>query len=85
MPSKFQIFKIGFLDVAPHLLSVVPFGIIFGAIGIELGFDPILVYATSLIIFGGASQIIFMQLLSGGASSLVAITSFPSCLKNIFL
>ena len=75
MPSKFQIFKIGFLDVAPHLLSVVPFGIIFGAIGIELGFDPIMTYATSLIIFGGASQIVFLQLLSGGASSLIAITS----------
>ena len=50
MLSKFQIFKIGFFDVAPHLLSVIPFGIIFGAIGIELGFDPIMTYATSLII-----------------------------------
>ena len=75
MLSNFQIFKIGFFDVAPHLLSVIPFGIIFGAIGIELGFDPIMTYATSLIIFGGASQIVFLQLLSGGASSLVAITS----------
>ena len=46
MLSKFQIFKIGFFDVAPHLLSVIPFGIIFGAIGIELGFDPIMTYAT---------------------------------------
>ena len=75
MLSKFQIFKIGFFDVAPHLLSVIPFGIIFGAIGIELGFDPIMTYATSLIIFGGASQIVFLQLISGGASSLIAITS----------
>ena len=75
MLSKFQIFKIGFFDVAPHLLSVVPFGIIFGAIGIELGFSPLFTYATSLIIFGGASQIVFLQLLSGGASSLIAITS----------
>ena len=75
MLTKFQIFKLGFFDVAPHLLSVVPFGIIFGAIGIELGFDPIMTYATSLIIFGGASQIVFLQLLSGGASSLIAITS----------
>ncbi len=75
MLSKLQIFKLGFFDVAPHLLSVVPFGIIFGAIGIELGFDPIMTYATSLIIFGGASQIVFLQLLSGGASSLIAITS----------
>ncbi len=75
MLSKFQIFKLGFFDLAPHLLSVIPFGIIFGAIGIELGFDPIMTYATSLIIFGGASQIVFLQLLSGGASSLIAITS----------
>ena len=75
MLSKFQIFKLGFFDLAPHLLSVIPFGIIFGAIGIELGFDPIMTYATSLIIFGGASQIVFLQLLSGGASSLVAVTS----------
>ena len=75
MRSKYDIFKIGIKDVAPHLLSVFPFGIIFGAIGIELGFDPIKTYATSLIIFGGASQIVFLQLLSGGASSLIAITS----------
>ena len=75
MLSKFQIFKIGFFDVAPHLLSVIPFGIIFGAIGIELGFDPIMTYATSLIIFGGASQIVLLQLFSGGASSLVIISS----------
>ena len=75
MLSKSKIFFKGTVAVLPHMLSVIPFGIITGAIGFELGFDPILVYATSLIIFGGASQIIFMQLLSGGASSLVAITS----------
>ena len=75
MNSKKQIFKRGMLDVAPHMLSVIPFGIICGAIGIELGYNPYLVYAMSLIIFGGASQIVFLQLLSGGASSLIAITS----------
>jgi len=75
MPSKKTIFKRGILDVAPHMLSVIPFGIICGAIGIDLGFDPYLVYAMSLIIFGGASQIVFLQLISGGASSLIAVTS----------
>ena len=75
MRSKYEIFKIGIKDVAPHLLSVFPFGIIFGAIGIELGFSPILVYATSIIIFGGASQIVFLQLISGGASTFIAVTS----------
>ena len=65
----------GFYDVSPLLLPVVPFGIIFGAIGIELGFGPYITYATSIIIFSGASQIVFFQLLSNGASSLIAITS----------
>ena len=46
MRSKYEIFKIGIKDVAPHLLSVFPFGIIFGAIGIELGFSPLFTYAT---------------------------------------
>ena len=55
MSSKSNIFKKGILDVAPHLLSVIPFGIICGAIGVEMGFNPYLVYAMSIIIFGGAS------------------------------
>lgn len=75
MSGKKEIFKRGALDVAPHMLSVVPFGVICGAIGIEMGFDPYLVYAMSIIIFGGASQIVFLQLISGGASSLIAVTS----------
>jgi len=65
----------GSIDVLPLLIPVVPFGIIFGAIGMELGFGPYVTYATSIIIFSGASQIVFFQLLSAGASSIVAITS----------
>ncbi len=57
------------------MIPVVPFGIIFGAIGIELGFGPYLTYVTSIVIFSGASQIVILQLFSAGASSLVAITS----------
>ena len=75
MLTKKQNFVRGFIDVLPLLIPVVPFGIIFGAIGIELGFGPYVTYATSIIIFSGASQIVFFQLLSAGASSLVAITS----------
>ena len=65
----------GFYDVLPLLLPVVPFGIIFGAIGVELGFGPYSTFASSIIIFSGASQIVFFQLFSSGASSFVAITS----------
>ena len=75
MLSKKQLLTRGILDVAPHMLSVIPFGIICGAIGIELGFNPYLIYGLSIIIFAGAAQIVFLQLLSGGASALIAITS----------
>ena len=75
MLSKSEIFKKGSLDIAPHMLSVIPFGIICGAIGVEMGFSPYLVYALSIIIFGGASQIVFLQLLSAGASTFIAVTS----------
>ena len=75
MPSKIKIFNHGIIDILPLMIPVIPFGIIFGAIGIELGFGPYLTYATSIIIFSGASQIVFLQLFSAGASSLVAITS----------
>ena len=51
MLSKLEIFKKGSLDIAPHMLSVIPFGIICGAIGVEMGFNPYLVYAMSIIIF----------------------------------
>ena len=75
MLSKSEIFKKGSLAVAPHMLSVIPFGVICGAIGVEMGFNPYLVYAMSIIIFGGASQIVFLQLLSAGASSFIAVAS----------
>ena len=58
MSLKLNTFIKGSIDVLPLLIPVIPFGIIFGAIGIELGFSPFLVYATSIIIFSGASQIV---------------------------
>jgi predicted branched-subunit amino acid permease len=75
MNKKLSLFFKGMVDILPLLIPVIPFGIILGAIGIELGFTPLETFATSFIIFGGASQIIFLQLLSGGASSLIIITS----------
>ena len=75
MNYKFKTFLKGSIDILPLMIPVIPFGIIFGAIGIELGFGPYLTYASSIIIFSGASQIVFFQLVSSGASAFVAITS----------
>ena len=57
------------------MIPVVPFGLIFGVLSIDIGFSPIETMGMSLIVFGGASQIVLLQLFSGGASSLVIISS----------
>ncbi len=75
MNSKLNIFLRGILDIAPLLIPVVPFGIIFGVIGMELGLGPFMTCAISIIICGGASQIVLIQLFSGGASPLIILGS----------
>ena len=75
MNNKFRVFLKGILDVSPLMIPVVPFGLIFGVLSIDIGFSPIETMGMSLIVFGGASQIVLLQLFSGGASSLVIISS----------
>ena len=75
MNSNFKIFLKGIVDVSPLMIPVVPFGLIFGILAIDVGFSPLATMGMSLIIFGGASQIVLLQLFSGGASSLVIISS----------
>ena len=75
MKSNLKIFIEGIIDVSPLMIPVVPFGLIFGILAIDIGFSPVATMAMSLIIFGGASQIVLLQLFSGGASALVIISS----------
>ena len=75
MNDRLKTLSRGIIDVSPLMIPVVPFGIIYGVIGMELGLGAYMTFGMSIIIFGGASQIVLLQLFSGGASSLVAITS----------
>ncbi len=75
MKSNLKIFFKGVIDVSPLMIPVVPFGLIFGMLAIDIGFTPFETMGMSLIIFGGASQIVLLQLFSGGASSLIIISS----------
>ena len=75
MNNKLKTLTRGVIDVSPLMIPVVPFGIIYGVIGMELGIGPYMTLGLSIIIFGGASQIVLLQLFSGGASSLVILSS----------
>ena len=75
MSNSTKIFFKGIVDVSPLMIPVIPFGIIFGVVAIDLGFSVVTTIGMSIIIFGGASQFIFLQLFSAGASSLVILSS----------
>jgi len=75
MNNKLKTLAKGIVDVSPLMIPVFPFGIIYGVIGMELGIGPYMTLGLSIIIFGGASQIVLLQLFSGGASSLVIFSS----------
>ena len=62
MKSNLQVFTKGIIDVSPFMIPVVPFGLIFGILAIDIGFSPLATMGMSLIIFGGASQIVLIQL-----------------------
>ena len=83
--KKLQILKKGFLDVIPLSIPVIPFGIIYGVIAIEIGLSPLVAFCMSFIIFAGSSQIAFAQLFSAGASPLVMVSSVAVINSRHFL
>ena len=51
MNGKLKIFLKGVIDVSPLMIPVVPFGLIFGVLAIDVGFTPLETMGMSLIIF----------------------------------
>ena len=85
MNTRYKIFSKGCLDVIPLLIPVVPFGIIFGVIGIESGLGPTVTFLMSIIIFAGSSQLAFVQLYTGGATTPVIVSSVAIVNSRHFL
>jgi len=85
MNTRYKIFSKGCLDVIPLLIPVVPFGIIFGVIGIESGLGPTVTFLMSIIVFAGSSQLAFVQLYTGGATTPVIVSSVAIVNSRHFL
>ena len=60
----FAEFKSGILDELPLQAGIVPFGMVYGILGVESGMSALETFMLSSILFGGASQIVFTQLLA---------------------
>ena len=65
----------GAREIAPLLLGVVPFGLVLGVIAADSVIGPLLGWATSFIIFGGAAQLATIQLFDEGVLAAVVIAT----------
>ena len=75
MASKTSEFFMGARNMIPHHLGVFPFGLVFGEIAMASGLSTLEAILMSSIIFGGASQIVFVQLWSAGVPSFIVGSS----------
>ncbi len=56
------------VDTLPLAIAVIPWGVLTGAIAIQIGLTPLQAQVMSLFIFAGAAQLSGMTLMAGGAS-----------------
>jgi len=65
----------GIKDQLPLSLGVIPYGLVFGAYAVSLGFTALESIASSLLINAGSSQVAALSLLVGGASPFIVLFS----------
>jgi 4-azaleucine resistance transporter AzlC len=75
IPSPGAEFRAGVRNLAPILLGVAPFGLVFGVLALANGLTPAQAFATSSVIFAGSSQFVLAQLAGLGAPAVVMVSS----------
>ena len=73
--SNWRIGSQAALDTLPLAIAVIPWGILTGALAIQIGLSPLQGQMMSLLVFAGAAQLSAMTLMAGGASSGALFTS----------
>lgn len=67
--------KKGMVDMLPLSLAVLPWGILFGSLAVQRGFSWLEAQMFSAIIFGGAVQIVTVELIADNASLFTVLFS----------
>jgi 4-azaleucine resistance transporter AzlC len=67
--------RAGALALAPLLVGVAPFGVIYGVLALESGIPPAAAMAMSSVVFAGSAQFLLAQLAGLGAPGLVMVAS----------
>ena len=73
--SKSEEFWSGVRQELPLIVGVAPFGLVYGVLGVASGLTELQTILLSSILFAGASQVVFVQLLANGAPSPILATS----------
>lgn len=73
--TPWQDFWAGARDTAPLLAGVVPFGLVFGALALEVGLSPIEAQGLSLFVFAGSAQFVAVELIARGAAPFVIVAT----------
>jgi 4-azaleucine resistance transporter AzlC len=63
----------GMRDGAPFILVIAPFGLLFGVVAREAGWDMAEIFAMSVVVIAGASQFTALQLMEENAPVLIVI------------
>lgn len=74
-PSRTSEFFAGVREELPLQIGIIPFGLVFGILGMEAGMTFLQTVSLSSILLGGASQIAFAQLVATGTPAPVIIGS----------
>lgn len=70
-----KLFWKGFLDCAPFILVVAPFGLLFGVVATEAGLDLLQTMSMSFLVIAGASQFAAISLMEEHAPVLVVLAT----------
>ena len=73
MQTKLSAFGLGVRTIAPMLLGVVPFALVYGVVVNGAGLSPSIGWAMSQIIFAGSSQLITARLFGEGTPLLTIV------------
>ncbi len=74
-PARWKELAGGVSAVLPMIVGAIPFGLIFGALAINVGLSPLAVMGMSLFVFAGSSQFIGATLWGQGASPVLIIVT----------
>lgn len=75
MTSPWQNYLLGFRESLPAVLSAAPFGLLFGALAIDNGLSVGEAVLMSATVFGGASQMVGIQLFSANTAAWLIVFS----------